>query len=908
MGTMDTAHTFTVTVGGNNLTRFLQKDSIKVSDAMAHEIDTCSLTLEDYTGSMSDADIWQEIIITDELAAKLFAGYVTRRKVAPTKSENTKAVTLYCQDYAVLLKTVIVYADYTDMTDEAIIDDLFTTYLPEITTTNVTASDGTYSFVFDNVTLLDAVKQIAKKARASWKVDYAKDVHYWAGDSPATAPFHLSDAPDFSTTYAFQKDTLQYIDDGESLVNRVVIQGGVGVSTEITDVFSGDGVTVEFNLSTRPIRDMVSITVGGVYQTYDTDFVIDDFIDKGGYLVDCLVNYHRGRVRWDGATPPAAGVSNISITYRNDEQVTVTRNQVESQVMYGRIFTRKITDKDLSTVAEAEAFGDAYLAEHAIRRRTGKVSVERYGLSSGEAMRVTCAAIGLDGSLGYGEGGYGEDGYGGDNYVLQTVGTEFGEWGVRHNLEFAEFQPSLSTMVATLAGGGASSGGVPVTGGGGSSGSHGAVGMPDSSGHSMTSEARRFQAGVIEALSAPGTFQWDDYGTNTGVVFGLDTSRSICGKLLVLEGGDVFGGFGDLKGHYGYVASTVALGLGEYGVSECITVDVTNGIRFLDTSGTALLSMTGDLFYLDGEIRVGDTGTPGDDFNGIRIYKSGATYRVEGQSAGAVQAYMGADGKLYWDAGAGVLDSAGITAVAGTIGGFTLGATTLTGGTTHIILDASNKKISIKDATYGNDGIQLDYNAGNPRCYVGDGADQYFQFDGTNVSWKGTNTALTAAGAFTASNAILTGTLSAASGDVVLNADGVTIAAATSYPWSDKSAIKWETADADTYAAIAGYDASGLMTVRIEANDHNASGAANIFLVANAGPATYDSAYIDIHASDPLSRGYVDIGADDYIQLVVGAAEIVQITGAGSAAATEQDWIEVTVGGVTGYVRVYATK
>lgn len=29
---------------------------------------------------------------------------------------------------------------------------------------------------------------------------------------------------------------------------------------------------------------------------------------------------------------------------------------------------------------------------------------------------------------------------------------------------------------------------------------------------------------------------------------------------------------------------------------------------------------------------------------------------------------------------------------------------------------------------------------------------------------------------------------------------------------------------------------------------------------------------------------------------------------AGSVAATEQDWIEVTVGGNTGYVRVYASK
>ena len=38
------------------------------------------------------------------------------------------------------------------------------------------------------------------------------------------------------------------------------------------------------------------------------------------------------------------------------------------------------------------------------------------------------------------------------------------------------------------------------------------------------------------------------------------------------------------------------------------------------------------------------------------------------------------------------------------------------------------------------------------------------------------------------------------------------------------------------------------------------------------------------------------------------ATEDVTFVDAGSASATEQDWIEVTVGGATGYLRVYATK
>lgn len=39
----------------------------------------------------------------------------------------------------------------------------------------------------------------------------------------------------------------------------------------------------------------------------------------------------------------------------------------------------------------------------------------------------------------------------------------------------------------------------------------------------------------------------------------------------------------------------------------------------------------------------------------------------------------------------------------------------------------------------------------------------------------------------------------------------------------------------------------------------------------------------------------------------IGSTEALNIVDAGSAGATEQDWIEVTVGATTGYIRVFAT-
>jgi len=76
--------------------------------------------------------------------------------------------------------------------------------------------------------------------------------------------------------------------------------------------------------------------------------------------------------------------------------------------------------------------------------------------------------------------------------------------------------------------------------------------------------------------------------------------------------------------------------------------------------------------------------------------------------------------------------------------------------------------LAINDDTFGNDGIQLEYNGGNPRGYIGNGAtgaaERFVKFDGTNLSWQGVNTSLTAAGAFAASSATISGALTATSG------------------------------------------------------------------------------------------------------------------------------------------------
>ena len=68
----------------------------------------------------------------------------------------------------------------------------------------------------------------------------------------------------------------------------------------------------------------------------------------------------------------------------------------------------------------------------------------------------------------------------------------------------------------------------------------------------------------------------------------------------------------------------------------------------------------------------------------------------------------------------------------GTIGGFTITPDKIKSGT-NLRLDASNKKFIINDNTFGNTGIQLEYNSGTPRAHIGTENAERITFDGSNL-------------------------------------------------------------------------------------------------------------------------------------------------------------------------------
>ena len=76
-----------------------------------------------------------------------------------------------------------------------------------------------------------------------------------------------------------------------------------------------------------------------------------------------------------------------------------------------------------------------------------------------------------------------------------------------------------------------------------------------------------------------------------------------------------------------------------------------------------------------------------------------------------------------------------VYATAGEIGGWTLAAGYL--DSSGVRLDAANKAIYLGGTAWEGTGIQLEYNAGTPRMYVGNGADKYLRWDGAVLTLSG---------------------------------------------------------------------------------------------------------------------------------------------------------------------------
>ncbi|NOZ27957.1 MAG: hypothetical protein GXP39_07895 [Chloroflexi bacterium] len=473
----------TVTVGGVDRTANVVYESLEIRRTLGEVTDSCRLEFYGFTPSA-----WQEIVIQDG-TTKLFAGYIVSVKRDIVAGTGTIYVA-ECEDYSLLFRTKLVDEHYLNQTDQAIIQDLISTYLGAegFTTTSVASSGTIESVSFNNVTLYEAMQKIADLTGYVWYVDPNKDVHYH-GESATAAPFGLSDSPDNVTTFGYLEDSWQFEEDASDIRNRITVRGGIRASDPVTESFSGDGTTTMFRLTNRPVRSVVSVEVDGAAQSVGTDFV-----DSSGY--DVYVNYVDGVLRF--ATAPAAGTSNIEVVYTYDVHVTAQRSDSSSYTKFGRWFDYIVEDKTITSQTKAEALADALLAQYADSRYSGRLVTLEQGLEPGQYVSIVNSVAGVSGS-----------------FLITDVVTRMIEGNLAYEIRFGDRSPGIGQVLAGVVSGRAGTGGAGGTGGGGGAGV--AYDLPPAAGGVRALSETGYQV-VFSAAQANGV-EFVEHSTNSVLAY-----------------------------------------------------------------------------------------------------------------------------------------------------------------------------------------------------------------------------------------------------------------------------------------------------------------------------------------------------------------------------------------------------
>lgn len=122
-----------IKVAGIDLTAKVRTESISIEDVITKQINTASFVIEDklpYAVSVGSKDA--VLICSQDELTNYFQGYVAQ--VELSIEGLTRLYHLFCQDATILTEATLVSETYIDMTDKAILQDLFAKYCSEIAT------------------------------------------------------------------------------------------------------------------------------------------------------------------------------------------------------------------------------------------------------------------------------------------------------------------------------------------------------------------------------------------------------------------------------------------------------------------------------------------------------------------------------------------------------------------------------------------------------------------------------------------------------------------------------------------------------------------------------------------------------------------------------------------------------
>ncbi|MDE2100379.1 MAG: hypothetical protein KGL39_24215, partial [Patescibacteria group bacterium] len=303
----------------------------------------------------------------------IFSGVVptpSARRVSP----NLMRWDLQCLDNTYLADNVVVTGDWINMTGDAIIKAMATSYPVGITTNNVLAGPMIARAKINHLTMSAAWDKIAQLSSQSadfgWYVDENLDLHFYNESQIAALTWYLTD--DLTDTnpnaghYGGSDSELYYEYDGSVMRNRCTVRGG-NVTATASKQWTGDGNTSSWALVFPPDTSKISgitLTVGGTSKTIAQD--------SGGtpttqYLLTMNPN-NQWFLRTGTDPTPGSGVA-IVLSYSYQAPVITQVDDPASQAAFSTlpnhgVFQMYVADTSLLNTLSAKARGQRELTQY----------------------------------------------------------------------------------------------------------------------------------------------------------------------------------------------------------------------------------------------------------------------------------------------------------------------------------------------------------------------------------------------------------------------------------------------------------------------------------------------------------------------------------------------------------------
>lgn len=340
-----------------------------------------------------------ELIIHDALGRTIWGGFATKfTDISTSKLSSSVSTKTFTQingvDYEGQLARILVNLSFSAQTDIQIIQAALNQYAPWIDT-SLLPPVGNYTFpakVFNHTTLLQVLQTIAGVTGWLIWVDFYKKIHYVSPAATQTAPFGLSDSPDFLLN--FPHKVTQFVIDDNSGINRVTFYGGKTPSgdfwQDVSPLANGNNKVFSLAYYPRVTSDgKFHAKVNGVQQVvgYATgDQTPSNTLKSAGGLCDALMNPDASNITFDVAPPSGA---TVLIEYQYEFPLSIVVTDETSHRFFGNPYLDGfIQDSSVFDTSTGIQRCKVLLAQQSFGLITLKIDIWQPGLIAGQTIVV----------------------------------------------------------------------------------------------------------------------------------------------------------------------------------------------------------------------------------------------------------------------------------------------------------------------------------------------------------------------------------------------------------------------------------------------------------------------------------------------------------------------------------------